>query len=180
MKKTIKLIPAILAISILAILILSCAGEQEVQQPAPAPEQTPQAAAPEGAEPLQPATEPVMEESSPETMPESGCWVKIYSRTDYEGNEIKIPGPGSLNLEDIPGIHDVEWGDHINSLIVGPEASLLVLGTGDFEGEELALGPGEEVPDLAMYPIQGNIGAMAMECLAAMESPAEEMPVEEE
>jgi hypothetical protein len=176
MKHVKQLLPLMFVLLVLAIFALACPPAAQNRQP----QQQPPAATPpeQPVQPQEPAVTPSAQNGEPiAAAPDNdmgGCWVMLYPRTEYQGHEVKVPGPGKLNLTDIPELQDVNWGDHINSLRVGPNARLRVVGTADFAGETLALGPGEEVADLGIYPIQGNIASLDLECLGETESAGSE------
>ncbi len=66
-----------------------------------------------------------------------GCWLDIYDKTDFQGNHARIQGPVDLpNLRQIDG---ADWGNRIESLVVGSKARVTVFRKEDYQ--EDAQGP---------------------------------------
>ncbi|WP_139559164.1 hypothetical protein [Methylotetracoccus oryzae] len=52
------------------------------------------------------------------------CWIEVFDRTDFAGNRVRIEGPAVLpSLTQLGG---GDWSDRIESLVVGPAASVTV------------------------------------------------------
>jgi len=51
------------------------------------------------------------------------CWLDIFDANDFQGAKVRIQGPAELpNLRELNGEN---WGNRIDSLIVGPKAQVL-------------------------------------------------------
>ena len=75
----------------------------------------------------------------------SGCYIDVWRDADFEGEAIRIEGPAEYpNLEFCNG----DWGDHIGSLRVGPDAFVMAYRDKDFEDAMIAFGPNQEVANL--------------------------------
>ena len=75
----------------------------------------------------------------------SGCYIEGWQRPNFEGESLRIDGPGAI--ADLCG-DGLSWCGKIRSLRVGPEAFVLAYGDKQFEGDIMRVGPGEEIPDL--------------------------------
>lgn len=50
------------------------------------------------------------------------CWVDVFDRTDFDGNRVRITGPAELPT--LTKLEGRDWSDRIESLVVGPDASV--------------------------------------------------------
>jgi len=51
-----------------------------------------------------------------------GCWVDVFDRPDFAGSRVHIEGPAAL--PSLAGLDGRDWSDRIESLEVGPDASV--------------------------------------------------------
>jgi hypothetical protein len=95
---------------------------------------------------------------------EKTCWIDVFEDTKYDNDDphIRIPGPTQLsNLKDLQGRN---WNNEIESVIVGPGATVHAYSDKDFKGTELAFTPGQRVPDLAKLDMSDDIESMKVAC----------------
>lgn len=62
------------------------------------------------------------------------CWIEVFDRTDFEGNRVRIEGPAAL--PSLTRLGGGDWSDRIESVVVGPAASVTV-----YRNEGLRLEP---------------------------------------
>src|SRR6266487_644429 len=77
------------------------------------------------------------------------CWVEIFDNTKYDADKphAKIMGPNEFaTLKDLDG---KDWTNDIESVIVGPNATVFAYKEKDFKGTEISFTPGQRVPDLS-------------------------------
>jgi len=92
---------------------------------------------------------------------ERGCWVKIYEDNWYEDSWDRILGPGSYyNMRNLPGADKYDWGDEVDSLIVGPHAKVVVYEDEDFDDKKKVFGPNSRIPVLDNYGMGDEIDSM--------------------
>ncbi len=60
------------------------------------------------------------------------CWVDLYKNTQFKGEQIRLKGP--IELNDLLNVQQENWDKKIESIIVGPKATLTV-----FENKNLKL-----------------------------------------
>ena len=92
------------------------------------------------------------------------CWVEIFDDEKYDNNKphVKIMGPNQFaTLKDLSGKN---WSNEIESLIVGPSATVHAFKEKDFKGTEAAFTPGQRVPDLSKLKMGNEIESMKIEC----------------
>ncbi|MBN2080915.1 hypothetical protein JW859_01785 [bacterium] len=92
---------------------------------------------------------------------ESGCWVEIYEDDWYEDCWDRISGPGNFyNMRNLPGADKGDWGDEVDSLIVGPHAKVAVYEDEDFSDKKAVFGPNSQIPVLDRYGLGDEIDSM--------------------
>jgi hypothetical protein len=92
------------------------------------------------------------------------CWVEIFDDEKYDNNKphVKIMGPNEFaTLKDLSGKN---WNNEIESLVVGPNATVRAYKDRDFKGTEVAFTPGQRVPDLGKLKMGNDIESMKIEC----------------
>jgi len=96
------------------------------------------------------------------------CWVHVFDdkalATD-DDNHI-ICGPGKwATLRSLPGASKLNWGDEIESLRVGPSATVVVWLGEQFSGVSQSFGPGTEKITLKGTPdLSDDISSIEIRC----------------
>lgn len=78
----------------------------------------------------------------------SGCWVRLYDKTNYRGTMFTLTGPISIRSLDPGAITGAEFGRNFDSVLVGPSATLTIWDNNDFKDRTASFTPGARVPDL--------------------------------
>ena len=92
------------------------------------------------------------------------CWIEIFEDTKYDMDDphVKIMGPGEFaSLKDLSGR---DWNNDVDSIIVGPNATVWAYKDKDFKGTELAFTPGQRVPDLSKLKMGNDIESLKIKC----------------
>jgi hypothetical protein len=92
------------------------------------------------------------------------CWVEIFDDSAFDADDphVKIMGPAEFaTLKDLSGR---DWNNDIQSLIVGPNATVWTYKDKDFQGPEVAFTPGQRVPDLSKLKMGNEAESMRMKC----------------
>ena len=97
------------------------------------------------------------------------CWVHVFDDKNFDVTDDNhmICGPGKwANLRNLPGALKPSWGDEIESLRVGPRATVLVWGAENYTGTALTLNPGSSIPSLkATNPtLSDQISSIEIRC----------------
>lgn len=80
---------------------------------------------------------------------ENGCWVIIYEDEGYQDKSLLVIGPSSHeNLRNLPNSDGKDWGDDIDSLVVGPNCWLQVFADEGFSDTSAWYGPNTQAPGL--------------------------------
>jgi len=71
------------------------------------------------------------------------CWAEFFQDSQYAGKQFRLEGP--VQLENLSNVHSENWESRIESLKVGPKASVTVYENTNFK---LTLKEMEKYPDL--------------------------------
>ena len=74
---------------------------------------------------------------------DDNCWAEFFQHSDYAGPHFRLAGP--IQLENLLNINGENWASRIDSLKVGPKATLVVFENINFK---LTLKEIEKYPDL--------------------------------
>jgi hypothetical protein len=92
---------------------------------------------------------------------DKGCWVEVYEDDNYDPH-LQIQGPAEFaSLKDLKGRN---WNNDIESLIVGPSATVKAYKDKDFKGTEIAFTSNQRVPDLGKLDMSDDIESMKLSC----------------
>src|ERR1700755_8088 len=87
----------------------------------------------------------------------SGCYIDVWSDTNFEGESVRIQGPGEYPAM---GCAQGDWGDRIVSLRVGPNAFVIAYSDPDFGERQVTFGPCDEIADLGGLKFDDDIDSM--------------------
>jgi hypothetical protein len=97
-------------------------------------------------------------------MVDKNCWVEIFDDTKYDAKHphVKLQGPKEYST--LKTINGKDWNNDIESLIVGPGATVRAYPERDFQGQEVAFIPGQRVPKLSELDMSNRIESMKIVC----------------
>lgn len=97
-----------------------------------------------------------------------GCWVQIFDDKNFDATDDNhiICGPGKWpNLRNLSGAAKINWGDEIESLKIGPTATVIVWIGEQYTGTSQTFGPGTENANLKQIANLGdNISSIEIKC----------------
>lgn len=102
----------------------------------------------------------------PAAMASNGCWVQIFEEENLDTKEAwdVLNGPAKFStLYGLPGAREFEWGDRIESLVVGPHARVTLWNWDYFRAEKVQFGPGSRVKSLSAYAFEHEPESMVIE-----------------
>lgn len=76
-----------------------------------------------------------------------GCWARIYDGENYMGDALTLAGP--ISLADMTGPFGLNWDDRVNSVEIGPKATLTVYDNEGFRNQVGQFKSGQKVPDIS-------------------------------
>lgn len=94
------------------------------------------------------------------------CYVQIFEDENYQDSSDVIYGPGRWsNMRGLPGANKGDWGDQIDSLKVGPAATVTVWEDENFSDNSQTYDPGTEKTNLRGDPDMGDqIDSIEIKC----------------
>jgi len=95
---------------------------------------------------------------------EKTCWIDLFEDTKFDADDphVRVVGPTELSsLKDLQGRN---WNNEIQSVIVGPDATVRAYKDKDFKGTEIAFAPGQRVPDLDKLDMGDDIESLKVAC----------------
>jgi opacity protein-like surface antigen len=95
---------------------------------------------------------------------DKACWVEIYEDDNYDKDDphIQLQGPAEYaTLKDLQGRN---WNNDIESLIVGPGATVKAYKDKDFKGTEISFTSNQRVPNLSKVDMGNQIESMRISC----------------
>ncbi|WP_420473719.1 beta/gamma crystallin domain-containing protein [Noviherbaspirillum sp. ST9] len=79
----------------------------------------------------------------------NGCWAKLYSRDNYGGDMLTLVGPTMLADMDSTGFFGLNWDDRVESLELGPKASMTVYDNENYRDQVARFNAGQRVADVS-------------------------------
>jgi hypothetical protein len=95
---------------------------------------------------------------------DKNCWLDLFEDTGFDVDDphIRLKGPfQSATLEDLAGMN---WNNEIQSLIVGPSASVYAYKDRDFSGTEVAFLSNQRVSQLGELDMSDEIESLKVQC----------------
>jgi hypothetical protein len=94
------------------------------------------------------------------------CYVHVWEDENFTDDNDVIYGPGRWNnMRNLPGANKGDWGDEIDSLKVGPRATVTVWEDENFGDNSQTYGPGTEKTNLRGNPDMGDtIDSLEIRC----------------
>lgn len=97
------------------------------------------------------------------------CWVHVFDDKNFDATDDNhmICGPGKWpNLRDLSGAVKINWGDEIESLRVGPRATVIVWADENYTGISQTFNPGTAIPSLKITNpnLSDNISSIEIRC----------------
>jgi hypothetical protein len=93
---------------------------------------------------------------------EPGCWVDVYTGNGFGGQSVRINGP--VDLANLRNYHGAKWSNVINSLVVGPRASVWLFKNEDFNAPMISLGHDQRLRSLAEIHWENDIDSLKVRC----------------
>jgi len=95
---------------------------------------------------------------------ETACWVEIYMNQEFDKNQPSLLLLGPHELTSLKGLKDRNWDNDIESILVGPRATLLGYEHAEFKGRELVLGPNQRMGSLIEAQMSNEIESLRVLC----------------
>ena len=95
---------------------------------------------------------------------DKNCWIEVFDDTKYDASDphAKLQGPKEYAaLKDVNGKN---WSNDIESVIVGPGATVRAYKERDFQGPEIVFNSGKQIPNLSELGMSNDIESMKIVC----------------
>ena len=95
---------------------------------------------------------------------DKACYAEIFEDNDFDKDDphVRIQGPAQIaNLKDYSGRN---WNNEIESIIVGPNATMRVYSDKDFKGIEVVLPANKRVAELSVVNMGNEIESIKLSC----------------
>lgn len=95
---------------------------------------------------------------------DKNCWADVFEDTGFDVDDphVRLLGPfQSASLEDVAGQN---WNNEIQSLIVGPSATVYAYKDRDFSGTEVAFVPNQRTSNLGELDMSDDIESLKIQC----------------
>jgi hypothetical protein len=87
----------------------------------------------------------------------NGCWIEVYDAGEMKGHCCRLVGPAEFrNLR----IGEEEWGDQVQSLMVGPHAYVQCFEDEYFEDQGIWLLPNQRIVTIDALRLKGDVDSI--------------------
>jgi hypothetical protein len=95
---------------------------------------------------------------------DKNCYVEVFDDTKFDADDphVKIQGPAELSS--LKNVEGKNWNNEIQSVIVGPNATVRAYKNKDFDGTEIAFLSNQRIPDLSKLDASNDIESMKVAC----------------
>ncbi len=95
----------------------------------------------------------------------NGCWARIYDQENYLGDTLTLAGPTALPDMDTNGFFGLNWDDRVDSVELGPKATLTVFDNENFTDRVAQFKAGQRVADVSKrMGFFDEFGSVRLEC----------------
>lgn len=92
------------------------------------------------------------------------CWVEIFMNADFDRNGPRLLLIGPHELPSLKGLNDQNWDNDIESIVVGPEATMVAYEHTDFGGRTLFLDANQNIGNLIEAQMKNEIESLRLVC----------------
>ena len=95
---------------------------------------------------------------------DKNCFIEIFEDDNFDPDDPHVVLQGPKEYASLKDIGGKDWANDIESVIVGPNATVRAYEDRDFKGTELALVPGQRVKNLGKLDMANDIESMKITC----------------
>ena len=92
------------------------------------------------------------------------CWAEIYMNADFDTNGPRLLLVGPHELPTLKGLNDLNWDNDIESIVLGPEATMVVYEHPEFAGRALILAANQSIGNLTEAQMKNEIESLRLDC----------------
>jgi len=97
-------------------------------------------------------------------MVDKNCWIEVFDDTKYDDKDPHLILQGPKDYASLKDLQGKDWNNEIESVIVGPGATVRAYKERDFQGTEIAFASGQRVPKLSSLDMSNDIESMKIAC----------------
>jgi hypothetical protein len=95
---------------------------------------------------------------------DKNCWIEVFDDSKYDAKNPHLKLQGPKEYPTLKNIEGKDWNNEIESVIVGPSATVRAYKDRDFQGPEIAFAPGQRIPKLSKLDMSNEIESMKIMC----------------
>lgn len=95
---------------------------------------------------------------------DQNCWVEIFEDDEFDQDDPHVKLIGPKEYPSLKNLMGRDWHNDIESLVVGPNATVKAYSKTDFSGTEIAFTPNQRVPKLSKLDMANEIESMKITC----------------
>ena len=97
-------------------------------------------------------------------MVDKNCWIEVFDDTKYDDNNPHLLLQGPKEYATLKDLQGKDWSNDIESVIVGPGATVRAYKERDFKGPEFVFASGQHIPKLSKLDMSNEIESMKIAC----------------
>ena len=95
---------------------------------------------------------------------DKNCWIEVFEDSNYDSNDPHVKLQGPHEYATLNNLNGADWNNDVESVIVGPGATVRAYAERDFQGREIAFTSGQRVPDLSGRGLSNDLESMKITC----------------
>lgn len=97
---------------------------------------------------------------------DQNCWVELYEDTEFDMDDPHVRLKGPFEAGSLEALAGTNWNDEIQSLIVGPSATVFAYEDTGFTGTEVVFVANQKVGELDELNMSDDIESIKVQCSA--------------
>jgi hypothetical protein len=97
-------------------------------------------------------------------MVDKNCWIEVFDDTKYDDKDPHLILQGPKDYATLKDLQGKDWNNEIESVIVGPGATVRAYKERDFKGTEIVFASGQRIPKLSKVDMSNEIESMKIAC----------------
>jgi hypothetical protein len=107
---------------------------------------------------------PVLAAETMDSSANKNCWVEIYEDDNFDQDDPHVILEGPQEFATLKNLGGRDWTDDIESIIVGPGATVKAYSKRDFQGTEVTFTPNQRVAKLSKLNMSNEIESLRVTC----------------
>ncbi len=92
------------------------------------------------------------------------CWAEIYINADFNKNALRLLLVDPHDLPTLKGLNGQNWDNDIESLVLGPEATMVANEHPEFAGRALIFAANQTIGNVADAQMKNEIESLRLAC----------------